>query len=424
MIMQSVYALADLVFIGRLGETAVAGLSICLQLFFVILALSRVLGTTVLARVSQLYGADRLEQAQASMSTLLLVALGLGLLGAGGAYLSVDTYVELFSDDAAVQDQGAIYLRITSLSFFTQVVAIVFGDGFRASGDFRTPMVVLAGSILLNILLDAVLIFGLGPIPALGIAGAAWATVISQLLAASIYALAMARPRGPRALRWRAPVWERGLVIEVVTRGLPAGLQFLSLSILMGLVLAAMKAHGPHWTAAAGAGFRVFQQMVLPIVAVAVAASAVAGQNYGAGEHARVRRATWTATAWAAAYGAFACAFLFLAARPLGHIFAESDAGLDAAEAYFHWTAPTLIAAISIVPTFVLQALGHAVLPLSAVLMRIGVLMALLFIAIPRLALGPAHVFGASSLSAVIECAMSFALLYILLHRRSLERES
>ncbi len=417
MLLQSVYAIIDLAFVGRLGETAVAGLSISFQVFFIILAISQIMATTALANVSQAYGAGRFAEARGAFSAIVVVATVVGAVAGVGALATADVYVATYTADGPTAEAALSYYRINCITFFSQVMLIVIGNGIRGSGDFVTPMRIMAVSVLTNLALDPLLIFGIGPFPRMELAGAAVATVISQFVGLTIYVFVLFRGADERNMRLTKPAWSRALFVQMWVRGAPAGVQFFLLSALLGIILGAMRSHGPMWTASAGGGFRVVQQTLLPMVALGSAASAVAGQNFGAMRFDRVRESTWTALRWATTYAIVVCAMLFAGARVFGLIFAEDDS-LDLAATYFHWSAPLTIAfAWTFVPTYVMQALGRAVLPMMAAITRLSVLALLVFALLGPIGASPKWVFGAATLSAFVEGALDLFFM-----RREFER--
>lgn len=412
--LQSVYALVDLAYVRQLGEASVAGLSVSFQAFFVVLAMAKVVGTTLLARVSQLYGKQELDEARRVFTRYSAVATGLGLFAALFAFVSADTYVSTFAEDPAAISEGLAYFRICSLTFFIQLLLIVFGDGLRASGDFVTPVRLMVGSVVLNIVLDPVLIFGLGPIPALGIEGAALATVISQSLPLLLYVRRFVRAPSGRDLCWVMPGTDPKLLSDLLRKGLPAGLQFFLISAVLGIVLWKVKPHGAAWTASAGGGFRVIQQSFMPVVALSSAAAAIVGQNLGAGNSSRVRRAALGSLGLGVAYGLFTSLMLFLGSDWAGLLFIKDPSWMPVAETYFTYSAwlGTCVA-LSLVPTFVLQAAGRAILPALAAVFRVSLLV-LLVLGVPDDQ--PEWVFGLTTLTALLEGLLDTGLLIWFLH--------
>jgi Na+-driven multidrug efflux pump len=320
-----------------------------------------------------------------------------------------------------VHELGVEYFEVNALTFLSQLLLIVFANSLRAAGDFKTPMKFVSISVLINVALDPILIFGWGPIPAYGLAGAAWATVIAQVVGVSLYVLRFSRRSGgPRRLYWTKPLLSRTVFQDLASRGLPAGLQFFLISGVLAIVLGAMKPYGSTWTATAGGGFRVFQQALLPLVALAAGAASIAGQNLGAGQIARIREVTLLALRWAVIYGAVGWILIHLAGGVLGHLFLKDETVLWMAELYFAWTAPGLVAfALVLISMYVLQACGRSVLPLLAALAKLVVLSVLVYMVIPALELGPAWVFGASMVANFVEGIGG--LLFTLLMLRELQ---
>lgn len=389
--LQSVYAVIGLLWVGLLGEDAIGGLSIGLQAFFVVLALAQIVATTALADLAQDVGAGRKEHARSSFAGYLVVAAVLGAVSSVAAWAAAAPYVATFTEDPGVFAAGVDYFRWSAPTFLTQIVLLVQVQGFRAAGDFTGPLRVNVATLLLNIALDPLLMFGLGPIPALGIGGVGLATFLCQALAVTVLLAQSARPGAP--LRLTRPVLDPGMLRGLVTRGLPSGLQFLLLSVSMGAMLYAMKPFGGGWTAAAGAGFRLLQQAILPIVACSTAAAAIAGQCAGAGRPERVRRVSLRAVQAALAWAAVAVVVAEVSAPWLAGRFASGDE-VGPAEVYLHRAAPALFGfAVSLPATFVLQALKRPVLPLAAAVVRVVLLVAVAAVAGPETGVTPPVVF-------------------------------
>lgn len=437
MAFQSVYALVDLAWIGALGEDAVAGLSISLQVFFIILAVSQVLGTTALADISQRWGAGRRAEARSMFSSYVLVGVGAGLLSAGLAVAGAEAYVTAFTDDPGALSLGVSYFRVNAISFFTQLLLIVLGMGLRGSGDFITPVRVIFLSVIINLIMDPVLIFGgaswpepealgwLAPMSfigelvrltpladwgGLGISGAAWATITSQCVALSIYFVLMLIS-DESIIGFGRPVFPRSFFLGIVTRGIPAGVQFILMSAVLGLTLLAMKPHGALWTGIAGAGFRIFQQGMLPLVAIAQASAALSGQNAGAGKAERVRetavKAIGVGLIWSTVLGV---TMIFFGDR-MGALFAAPE-DLPSASLYFRYSSPMAwMVSFTIIPTFILQALGRPTLPMVGELSRVAVLAVLVLAWLLPAGTPPEWTFAAVSGTGIIGAVVVMVLL-------------
>ncbi len=419
MALQSVYAFVDLVFVAMLGDRAVAALGITLQAFFIILALGQMVGTTALSDVSQAYGRGDVTRARALFTTHTIFALVLGIVASIGAWLLADDYVAAFSDDPEVRALGAEYFRASAPTFLLQVLIIVFSGCERASGDFTGPMRIMAVSVALNAVLDPLLMFGLGPIPALGIAGAGHATVLAQLVTITTYALRFTRRQrsDPRALGWRRPTRQPGALRRVLRQGFPAGLQFFAVYLVTGVVLAGVRPFGADWTGAASGGFRLIQQVWMPLVTLGMAAGSMTGQNVGAMRPDRVSEVARTAIRWGLVYGALGGVAVAVAAPWLAHIASEGPGQHALITDYLIISAPMLLSfPLAYIPVFMLQAAGHTLAPMLAAGLRVGVLAALVLLLLPALGmrpggLSPAWVFGASAAASFFEGGLCVWLL-------------
>ncbi|MED5372794.1 MAG: MATE family efflux transporter [Myxococcota bacterium] len=418
MLLQSVYALVDLMWIKRLGEQAVAGLSINLQVFFIILSLSQVISTTAMADMSNLWGKGERDKARDAFASFLGVAVGLGLLTFGLAELGAEAYVHAFTDDPVVGQLGLEYFQVNAITFVLQLLLIVLGYGLRASGDFITPMLVMVASVLTNLVLDPLLIFGVGEWEGMGISGAAWATVVGQSVALTGYLGLLLRARGHAdQMSIGKPRYTWGFFQQLLVRGVPAGTQYLLMSVVMAMSLWAMKPHGAVYTATAGGGFRVLQQAILPVVALASAAAAMSGQNMGAGLPDRIRTTSRTTLSWSLVFTLLMCGAFLLFPRFFASLFAQPEE-LAVASQYFRWSAPMIVGlGLSMPPTMVLQALKQPWTPLSAAMGRVGILALLILLWLIPAQAPPEWVFGAIAWTAFAEGLLGTGLLALRLRK-------
>ena len=186
MVLFTVYLLVDIYFVGRLGPDAVAALSISSNAFFIHLGFSTVLGTGGMALIAQAFGRKDYNYATRVFKQSLLMALAIGVEAATG-FLIAPVYIKFFGGSGKSLHWGIQYFQIFSISFLFMILLYVIGSCYRGMGDTKTPMIILIQANLLNILLDPLLIFGWLGLPALGVRGAAIASLISHIYALGIY---------------------------------------------------------------------------------------------------------------------------------------------------------------------------------------------------------------------------------------------
>jgi len=289
MLMQTLYILVDLYFVARLGDSAIAGVAAAANVMMVILALTQMLGVGTVALVSHAAGRkDRLEANLAFNQSLALAALCAAATLLGG-YALAGPYMRTVGADAATASAGVTYLYFFLPGLALQFALVVMGSGLRGTGIVKPTMVVQMATVLLNIVLAPVLIAGWGTGRPLGVAGAGLASTIAVtagvlLLWTYFRKLEHFVALDPSQWRPRLDVWRRMLGI-----GLPAGGEFVLMFFFMAVIYWVIRDFGAAAQAGFGIGYRVMQAIFLPAMALAFAASPLAGQNYGARHFERVR---------------------------------------------------------------------------------------------------------------------------------------
>jgi len=281
--------IVDHVLVGHLvGFAGNAAIGVAWQIFLVVIAFVSSLFTGMGVLVARYAGANDADRVDRAVYQAFLTAIGLSVLVmAPVGYALSPRLLDLVNAAPAVRAEALPFLRVMFLGGSGMLVFFMLGGALRSAGDARTPMVLGIAMTLLNVVLNVVLIRGLGPVPAFGTVGAAMGTVIASGLVA-VYAVAKLRgggwvvrfPRGAGLL----PDWA---VIRALFRfGLPAGVQGIAMNVGGVLMLAFIGSLAE--SAAAQAAFAVaYSQLFSLITWTAVglmgAAAAVAGQNLGAG---------------------------------------------------------------------------------------------------------------------------------------------
>lgn len=291
MFVQTLYALVDIYWVARLGPQAVAAVSLSSNLMFVVLAVTQTLSVGAVALISQSFGRKDLDGVQRLFNQAACQAVVVGVLFLLVSAALQDRYVGLLASDAETAALGSSFLH-----WFLPAQSLMFlisglGSALRGIGSMKPGLVAQVGSVLLNIVLAPVLIFGWGSGHPLGVAGAGLATFLSTL--AAVVGLGIYVLRGKTFLRldlarWRPDwaIWRRMLGI-----GLPSGGEFLLMSVILGVIYVLIRPFGAEAQAGFGIGMRVMQAGFMPAVALSFALAAVVGQNFGAREHGRVREA-------------------------------------------------------------------------------------------------------------------------------------
>ncbi|HVO46332.1 MAG TPA: MATE family efflux transporter [Steroidobacteraceae bacterium] len=289
MLFQTLYFLVDLYFVAALGDTAIAGVGFAGNVSFVILALTQMLGVGTVALVSHAVG--RKDQPEANLifnqSVLLSGLLSAATLIAG--YALTGLYVRAVASDQASALAGISYLHWYLPGLALQFAMVAMASALRGTGIVQPTMVVQVLTVLLNTVLAPVLIAGWGTHHPLGVAGAGLASTLS--IAAGVVFLWMYFVRLEHYVALNPAQWrpEPGTWKRILNIGLPAGGEFLMIFLIVAVVYWTIRNFGPAAQAGYGIASRVMQAIFLPAMALAFAASPVAGQNFGAGRPERVK---------------------------------------------------------------------------------------------------------------------------------------
>lgn len=294
----------DLFWVGRLGEQAVAavGFNFPLVGLLTIALVGIFVGTQVL--VSQRVGADDERGARRAAVQGVLLGVGTGAVVAVTVYQFAPTIIRAVSLGRltpAVTELAATYLAVWGFALIPAGISDALEAGFVGWGDSRASLYVNVTAVLLNVILDPFLILGWGPFEAMGVQGAALATVLGYVGGAILaISLAVSGVR-PFALTRRALAVRLADIRELVDIGAPsAGEHAASQSVRVVIIGIVAAVGGPAGLAAYAIGARVASIAFIPATGLQQAAQSVVGQNLGAGNPLRAQRATWSGVAIAA----------------------------------------------------------------------------------------------------------------------------
>ena len=291
-VLQSLNGSVSAFWVGRhLGEGALVAVANANNLMFFLLGGVFGFGMASTILVAQAVGRRDLHAARRAIGTSATFFIGLsGVLAALGWPLAPGLLAWMGTPAGSLADAVA-YLRIFFLALPLLYAFAFLSAMLRGAGDTRTPFVFLLLAVVLDIGLVPLLMFGAGPLPALGVAGSAWASLLAN---------AIALPAMLLWLRWRRhPLWigrrERALyrpdpviLRSLVVKGVPMGLQMVMISLAMIAMIAMVNRHGTYTTAAYGAAMQLWTYVQMPAMAIGAACSSMAAQNVGAGDWPRV----------------------------------------------------------------------------------------------------------------------------------------
>jgi putative MATE family efflux protein len=365
MAVQTLYLLADLFWVGRLGKEAIAAVGVAGNLTMIVLALTQMLGVGTTALISQ--AAGRKDQAHAelvfnqSCMMSILIAIALGFVG----FLSMNAYANSLSADANTAVLAKAYLLWFLPALLLQFPLVSMGSALRATGIVQAPVIFQVISVVLNMVLAPFLIFGWLGFPKLGVTGAAIATFISILVADLLIIWYFEKKY--RYLRFRFPLFRPQIKIwtAMLRIGVPAGAEFVLLFFYIIIVYVIIRNFGPAAQAGFGVGARVMQALFLPVVALSFAVSPVLGQNFGRRRADRVRLSVRSGLGIAASMMFVLALITWLAPEAMIRFFSKDAAVISFGSDYLRIVAFNFVAAgIVFTSSSMFQGLGNTVPPL------------------------------------------------------------
>lgn len=272
----------------RLGSTALAAVTAAVFWVWMAVSVAEMVSVGLTAVAARRHGERRPEAAARAAGDAIVLAVVLGAAVAVAGRLRAGALLSLMDAPAAVAALGGRYLAVYALAAPLLFAYFAVDAAFRASGDTRTPLAVLAGSVAVGLVLDPLLIGGGFGLPAFGIAGAALATTATRAVACLVGLVLLGR-RG--LVRFGRP--DPTVLLAVARVGLPTAATGVLFSVIYVVIGRSASSLGVAALAALGLGFRVESWLYMLGVGFGAAAAAVVGQNMGAGRVARAERAGW-----------------------------------------------------------------------------------------------------------------------------------
>ena len=368
----TLYFMADLYFVGRLGREAVAGVALGGGVLMLVLALTQSLGVGPTTLIAQNLGRKDQQQAEFVFNQAIVLSLLTGVVFGVVGFLLRGVYSRWLAADATTAELGIQYLNWFVPAMMLQFPLVAMNAALRAQGDVKVPTIIQIGSVLLNIALAPVLMFGWGTGWPMGVAGAALASFIaigSVCVAFALYFLRKSNVLRFDPSQWRPQLRLWGTMLSI---GLPAGGEFALISLGLMLAYDIIRPFGSAVQAGFGIGGRIIQALYMPAIAIAIAAAPVAGQNFGAQLGSRVRQTFYSASLMTGA--------VMLALTLLCQIWPEFMVSLFSSDAsviahgveYLQIVSWTFVAAgIVLVGSSLFQGIGNTVPALASSALRL-----------------------------------------------------
>lgn len=417
MLVNALYNIVDSLFVAQISEDAMTALSLVYPVQNLINAIAIGFGVGINAQIALHLGAGEHKKANMAATHVLMLSLLHGVVITVVSILIMPTFLRMFTSDETVIRMGVTYSRIAFLFSTVIMATLAFEKIFQAVGRMRVTMVGLMAGSVCNIILDPMLIFGIGPFPKMGIAGAALATGIGQVLTLTIYLFVYNTTEISVRVRRDCMTPNRKMDVSLYAIGIPAILNLALPSLLVSFLNSILAAYSQVYVVVLGIYYKLQTFLYLPANGIVQGMRPIIGYNYGAGEDARVKRIynlTLAMTGTIMAGGTVLC---LVFAGPLMNVFSSNPETIAAGQTALRIIcAGFIVSSLTVTGSGALEGLGKGTESLIISLVRYIIAMMPIAWVLCRL-LGPTGVWHAFWITEAITAGIS-----ILVYRKAVKR--
>ncbi len=408
MLVNSLYNIVDSYFVSQISDAAFTALSLVYPVQNFVNAVGIGFGVGINAVIALHLGAQEQEKADSAASQGMFLAGIQGLVLSVACILIMPGFLGLYTTDEQIVELGVRYSTVV-FGFGVMVsLGVGFEKVFQAVGLMKVSMISLMAGCIANIILDPIMIFGWGPIPAMGIEGAALATGIGQTLSFVIYvAVYFVKPIGvrvtPRLFRPRAQMAAR-----LYSVGIPAVLNLALPSLLISALNGILSSFSELYVQVLGAYYKLQTFLYLTVNGVVQGMRPLVGYNFGAKEYGRVNKLYKLVLILSAAFMALGTVIFLAIPGQLASLFAENEETIRASETALRIiSAGFIVSAVSVTSSGALEGLGKGAASLLISLCRYVVIIIPAAYLLSRL-FGPTGVWHAFWITEFISAAVAY----------------
>lgn len=295
MMVNSLFNIVDSYFVAKVSEAAMTALSLVYPAQLVVTAISVGFGIGINVLIAFYMGAGEKDKANIAASLGTALSLLHGILITVVYRLIMPHFLGMFTKDVEVLGLGIVYSNIAFAFAPIVTIGITYEKIFQSVGRMKVSMISMMVGFVANIILDPLMIFGIGPFPKLGTAGAAWATGIGQVLTLLCYLWFYFYRPIPVKINLQNVKWDGIIAGKMYSVGVPATLNMALSSVLLSVINGILSVFGQGYVLVFGAYYKLQSFIYLPVNGIIQGIRPLVGYNYGAGEHKRVTHIFYTA---------------------------------------------------------------------------------------------------------------------------------
>ena len=294
MLVNSLYNIVDSYFVAQISEQAMTALSLVYPLQLLETAIAVGFGIGMNAAAAYYLGAKEQQRADDIVTSGLILSLLHGVILMAAALLFAPAFVSLFTENEKILAEGVKYSNLVFVFAVPNVIAITFEKIFQAEGRMKVSMFSMLCGCVANIILDPLLIFGIGIFPKMGIEGAAIATGIGQVIPLIVYLFIFIKHPVSLHFHWHEKVFQKRLMGQMYGVGIPATLNLALPSFMITALNGILAVYSASYVLVLGIYYKLQTFIYLTANGIVQGIRPLVGYNYGAGEYDRVKKITHT----------------------------------------------------------------------------------------------------------------------------------
>ncbi|WP_455714195.1 MATE family efflux transporter [Anaerosporobacter sp.] len=290
MLIQSLYNIVDSMFVARLGNDALTAVSLVYPLQNLVIAIAVGFGIGVSSCISINLGSNKVERASQAASVGIVLSIVHSILFVIFGLVVTKPFLRMFTSNDSIIDMGSKYGYIVLCLAFGALIQVCIEKIFQALGEMRVTMIVLAAGAIINIILDPILIFGKFGFPAMGVTGAAIATVIGQISGLILYIVILAYKKIPLNLSLRNVHLDKHLIKQLYSVGIPSSIMMSLPSLLVSVLNSFLVKFSDIHVSVLGIYNKLQTFIYLPGNGIVQGMRPILGYNYGAKQTDRLHK--------------------------------------------------------------------------------------------------------------------------------------
>lgn len=376
MAVNSLYNIVDSYFVAKMSEEAMTALALVYPVQNLITAIAVGFGISINVNTAYYLGADSQKEADKTVTLGILWNLLHGVVLAAGCILAMPVFLRMFSSDEQVIELAFTYSAIAFLFAPVITVSVALEKIFQSVGRMKVSMFCMIVGFVANIILDPLMIFGVGIFPEMGIAGAAYATGIGQCLSLIAYLIIYVVRPIPVKFRREHCKMDKKITAKLYLVGIPAALNIALPSLLITALNGILAGFSGSYVLVLGVYYKLQTFIYLTASGIVQGIRPLVGYNYGAGEYKRVRQIFYTALKLSAVVMIMGTAFSWMIPEQLIGMFTTSEETIGiGVTALRIISLGFVVSAVSVTCSGVLEGLGKGVQSLCIALSRYVVVM-------------------------------------------------